>query len=231
MGVVVKSKEDIQQVVDRAARENKLMASVLFDDRSSHRKVLDFVTTNLTWFDTLSEPGIYTATFARRWTYEDRGPHYFPTESRMTKEEDRKYPVLRRGEKVSNPSIHFAKLFGISADSFPGILVFSPARLLERRPDGVFVAISLDLFDDYELAESAIAELYAQIDKAFRAEPRTSQEWVEGLRRHLRSKKAKAVGAKVLGEVWTRIEPITRFPEKLVDALAEAVAKTVTMQL
>ena len=179
MGMIVRRFEDIDWGIRSTPPEIRLFCFFVFDDRPSHRPVLELLESSAEWVDGLSATaGIRTFLFARSLDVVEGGPRMpsWMYLERPIRGEERHfldalssaqadvYPTTHHAVYV-NPALSLAKQFGILPRDLPGLLLFDnlPAA---SETNAAFIPIAVDSFTSH--FESTISEIYSRIGLALK---------------------------------------------------------------
>jgi hypothetical protein len=137
--------------------DRPLLGFFLFDERHTHDVVLEFARREYDWLNALAS------------TYRMLLFFFLPAANldEYANAEDSMF--LGRGGRIAkNPSLEVARAFGLVPEDLPGVIFFTELDLNEqRRHDGVYWALSADLFkDDGAQAEARLSEMFGAVQEA-----------------------------------------------------------------
>ena len=172
--------ENFQHVLDALIYRpppSKLFCFFAFDERPSHRVVLDFLSDAAYWIDHLSaQSGVRSIIVAEKWS----GPvgrrkasvknpfEWLPMERPMTelehlsqREERAFVDTLDQQVSYVNPSVTLAYALGVDASSLPGVIFFR-ALSSHSVAESLFAPLNVDVFKDgLRSAERIIVDLFS----------------------------------------------------------------------
>ena len=185
MAGFVQNYGDIIAAIENVPHAGKRFLFFAFDERPSHRVVLDFLIDSADWLDHLSSSsGVFTLSFARKWVFEDTKIWRFS--QRIYTSGDIKYMGELDGKNVFvNPTLELAKRFGIQSMRLPGIFIFESVQAKEELP-AIFVPLKLEYFTEQGVAEDTISTIYSCVNKTLSSLRNSDQYyWMEALRTEL----------------------------------------------
>lgn len=224
MGTYARNIQEIQNAVQNVPEDGGLIAIPLFDNGKSHRKVLDFFQDRGEFIDGLSaHSGIFTIMLSARFEAYVDPPEWLAQEAELTVQQESELETLEQATYFVNPSGEIAKLFGIPPRDFPG-LVFFRALPDQTVQEPVYARLDLDLFTDAEAVEEVLRHIYSEAFEASRRS-RGAEQFLDNLRSRLTARRRKKRFGPILKAIGERLEPLTRVPEKFVDAVIEATVQ------
>jgi hypothetical protein len=150
--------EELEAIRERPPeRRPRLLAFFLFDERQSHRQLLEFARLQFDWLDRLAASHQMILFF---FLPEAEPAAYGGSQSEI---------LVAKGERtIANPSLHVARRFGIGPSELPGVVFFT--ELDTKRPgphEGVFWPLDTDLFEgDARAAEDEFSHLFKLVQAA-----------------------------------------------------------------
>jgi hypothetical protein len=187
-----------------------LFAIILFDDRPSHKVIEKFVHEEFEWLDNLANfAGIYFFLFLRQ--------------KRLT---IRQYlsGVHNDVIAIENPNLEISRLFGISPNVLPGIVIFTVSKVDLSFGNGIFFPLRVHLFDDIPNVERVFSDLFTIIQMC-REESDTPDKLLKKVDKKIKGFRQREKTRPILKQIGNTLISISEFPKELIEAMASAFAE------
>ena len=198
MAIGITSEEDFERKFQERKHASDLFAFFLFDDRPSSQAVERFARDEFTWLDQLAASArMFFFVFIRH------------DESR---------------DRVANPSLEVAEMFGILPNQLPGVVIFTLSEDGHGVSDGAYLPLKAELFaEDIAHVEEVFSDIFSLI-KECRKEGGSPSELLENVRRRMKRLERTQRMRPLLMYAKKSLESLASLPRDVVIAGTEAFA-------
>jgi hypothetical protein len=196
------------------ARQPRLYAFLLFDERKSQRPVAAFAEDQFAWLDQLAGS---TRIVLFIFVTSDAAQEVSPLESQVL--------AVEAAESVGNPSLRVAAAFNLRPRDLPGLLFFTTFDLEHGPNAGVYWPLSLELFEgDRQSAEAELAELFSLVQEVVPSAG-TPEQALRSLDLAVRHARVERARAPIFDVLRTGLVRVVSYPAALIEAIGKAWAE------